>query len=185
MAFVALVDANVLWSAALRDTLVRAALADLYRPAWSEEILDELLRNLKRQLPDLDPSKLDRTVQLLRDWLPDALVDGYQALIPTMTNHPKDRHVLAAAVHAGAEVIVTFNLRDFPAAACEPYNVEAQHPDEFLRHLWDLEPESMARVLHEQAADLGRPPRTAQDVARILGQSVPTFAAAALGSGLL
>src|SRR4051794_26768871 len=138
MAFVAVLDANVLWSAALRDTLVRAALADLYRPVWSEEILAEMLRNLKRKRPNLNPARLDRMVHLLRAEIPDALVDGYQGLVPTMTNDPGDRHVLAAAVHAGAEVIVTFNGRHFPAAACEPYNVEAQHPDKFLSHLWDL-----------------------------------------------
>ena len=87
MAFVAVIDANVLWSAALRDTLVRAALADLYRPLWTDEILAEMLRNLKRKRPDLNPARLDRTVDLLRAEVPDALVDGYQGLVPTMTDH--------------------------------------------------------------------------------------------------
>ena len=72
MAFVAVIDANVLWSAALRDTLVRAALADLYRPVWTDEILAEMLRNLKRKRPELNPARLDRTVDLLRAEVPDA-----------------------------------------------------------------------------------------------------------------
>jgi predicted nucleic acid-binding protein len=184
MVFVALIDANVLWSAALRDTLARAALAGLYRPAWTEQILTEAMDSLKRR-PDLDPASIDRTFQLLRAALPEANVEGYQALIPMMTNHPKDWHVLAAAIHAGAEVIVTFNLHDFPPAACEPHNVEAQHPDEFLGHLWDLSPETMVGVLQRQARGLRTPPQTAQDVVRTLSRSAPTFAEAALASGLL
>jgi hypothetical protein len=63
---------------------------------------------------------------------PDALVTGYESLVDGMTNHPKDRHVLAAAVRANAEVIVTFNLRDFPEPALKPYDIAAIHPDDFL-----------------------------------------------------
>src|SRR5688500_18303841 len=88
MAFVALIDANVLYGAALRDTVVRAALADLYRPAWSTDILAEMVHSIRRERPDLVPEKIERTAQLMRDWLPEALVDGYQALASTMTNDP-------------------------------------------------------------------------------------------------
>jgi predicted nucleic acid-binding protein len=185
VAFVAVIDANVLWSAALRDTLVRAALAGLYRPVWSEEILAEAERSLKRERPDLDPARLERTFQLLRAALPEACVDGYQTLTPTMRNDPKDRHVLAAAVYAGAETIVTFNLRDFPPEACAPFNIEAQHPDEFLCHLWDLSRETMAAVLHRQAEPLRDPPRTPHELVEQLGELVPGFAQISLTSGLL
>jgi predicted nucleic acid-binding protein len=185
VAFVALLDANVLWGAVLRDTLVRAALEDLYRPVWSAEILDELARNLKRARTDLSPDLIDRSVKRLRDAIPEALVDGYEALTPTMTNHPKDRHVLAAAVRAGAQVIVTYNIRDFPPASCEPYNVDIQPPDEFLCHLWDLSAETMAEVLRKQAAPLTNPPKTSTEIAQTLSASAPKFATAALTSGLL
>jgi predicted nucleic acid-binding protein len=185
VAFVALLDANVLWGAALRDTLVRAALQDLYCPAWTAEILAEVATSIKRRRPDLEPARIDRMVQLLREHLPEAVIGGYQALIPTMTNDPKDRHVLAAAVRAGAQVIVTYNGSDFPPDSCEPYNIEVQHPDEFLCYLWDLSPESMAEVLRRQAAPLRTPPQTPVDVARTLSRSVPQFAARALASGLL
>jgi excisionase family DNA binding protein len=50
---------------------------------------------------------------------------------PTMPITEHDRHVLALAVHGDADSIVTFNLRDFPASACEPYGVEAVDPDSF------------------------------------------------------
>jgi hypothetical protein len=68
----------------------------------------------------------------------------------------RDRHVLAAAVACDADRIVTCNLRDFPQMSCEPYGVEAKHPDTFLLGLWDREPRLIMRVIQEQAADTGR-----------------------------
>ena len=100
MANVALLDANVIWSAAVRDTLLRATAHGLYRPVWSHEILGEMARSLKERRPDLDPARIDRTVERMLEAFPQALVDGYDSLIPTMRNHQEDRHVLAAAVHA-------------------------------------------------------------------------------------
>lgn len=83
---------------------------------------------------------------------PDALVTGYESLIDGMTNHPKDRHVLAASVRANAEVIVTFNLAGFPEPALKPYDVAAIHPDEFLLDQLDLYPGVTVEVLRQQAA---------------------------------
>ena len=93
-------------------------------------------------------------------------MSGYDSLIPTMTNDPKDRHVAAVAVHAHAQVIVTYNLRHFPASTLTPYGIEVQHPDEFLIDIYDLAPDTLARVIHEQAADLKKrptPPRQVLD----------------------
>ncbi len=65
---------------------------------------------------------------------------GYEALIPSLKlPDPDNRHVLAAIV-AGVDVFVTCNLKDFPAEVLDRYEIEAQHPDEFLRHLIDLAP---------------------------------------------
>ena len=48
--------------------------------------------------------------------VPDGCVTGYEDLIDALTlPDPNDRHVLAAAIHCGANVIVTFNDADFPA----------------------------------------------------------------------
>ena len=71
---------------------------------------------------------------------PGADVTGYESMIGGMTNDPKDRHVLAAAVRADAEAIVTFNLKDFPEAALEPYGITPIHPDDFLLDQLDLYP---------------------------------------------
>ncbi len=75
---IALLDANVIWAAALRDTLLRAAGEDLFRPVWSAEILDELARTLKERRPHLDPAAIDRTVQRMCQAFPDAMVAGYR-----------------------------------------------------------------------------------------------------------
>lgn len=79
-------------------------------------------------------AQADRRIAAMKTAFPEALVTGYIALIPSMTNHPKDRHVLAATVAAGAPVIVTSNLRDFPRQALEPLAISAQSPDLFLFH---------------------------------------------------
>lgn len=181
----ALVDANVLYSAALRDLLLRAAEADLYRPHWTDAILAELARNLTANRPDLDPARIKRTVSLMNARFPEATVRGYADLQPQMTNHPGDRHVLAAAVRVGAQVIVTFNTRHFPEGALTPYNIEAHTPDQFLTDLWSLDHGAMAAVIRQQGADL-RTPRTPQDVLHNLArQGAPRFARTALASGLL
>lgn len=82
--------------------------------------------------------------------------NGHEHLSSEMTNHVKDRHVLAAAVACDADRIITCNLRDFPRASCEPYGAEPEHPDDFLLGLWDREPRLVTRVILAQAADTGR-----------------------------
>jgi hypothetical protein len=101
MAFPALLDTCVLYPAYLCDTLLRLAEASAYRPLWSADILAELRRNLiARGVP---PARVDRRLTQMNRSFPDALVTGYESLIDGMTNHPKDRHVLAAALRANAE----------------------------------------------------------------------------------
>jgi hypothetical protein len=94
-----------------------------------------------------------------------------------MQNDPKDRHVAAAALKAGAQVIVTSNLRDFQTL---PDGVVAQSPDEFLSNLFDLDPDGIVELLREQAAALNKPPRTFDEVVAALAKTVPAFAAAVL-----
>ena len=74
---------------------------------------------------------------------PAASVTGYESMVDSMANQRKDRHVLAAAVHSGCEVIVTFNLKDFPGPALDPHGIAAVHPDEFLLDQLDLYPRSV------------------------------------------
>jgi hypothetical protein len=84
-------------------------------------------------------------------------VEGYERLIPSMTNSDKDRHVLAAAVRSNAEVIVTYNVKDFPQTALAPYSITVQGPSTFLGNLYDLNPKAVIQTLEEQAAAIDRP----------------------------
>src|SRR5215475_11764640 len=138
MAFSAFLDTCVLYPAYLCDTLLQLAEADSYRPLWSDNVLIELHRNLLES--GLPPHSVDHRLAQMRRSFPDALSTGYETLVDNMTNEPKDRHVLAAAIRASAEVIVTFNIRDFPDAALKPFDITAIHPDEFLLDQLDLYP---------------------------------------------
>jgi predicted nucleic acid-binding protein len=174
-AFGAILDANVLFPIALCDTLIRAALAGLYRAYWTAAILDEMERNLIAH-ERATAAQAQYRRRRMEAALPHAAVTGYGPLVAAMTNDPKDRHVLAAAVRAGARVIVTENLRDFPASACAPYDVEARNADAFLTALLDAAPAIMAEIIREQAADLRRPPQTPAQVLARLARTAPTFA---------
>jgi hypothetical protein len=100
-----------------------------------------------------------------------------------MTNDPGDRHVLAAAVKCGASLIVTYNKRDFPAAATEPWDIEVQGPSTFLKYLYDLNPSGVIDKLHAQARNLRR---TLPEQLAVLRKAVPSFVDAVcqdLGTG--
>lgn len=174
MASVAVYDASVLYPAPLRDLLLRLARTGLFRAKWTDAILDECFEAIRRQRPDLAPDRLARTRALMVQAVPDCLVDGYQPLIDELElPDPDDRHVLAAAIRAGAEIIVTLNLRDFPDAVLEQYGIEAQSPDEFVLDLLSLSPAAVAAVVEEQAADLKNPPMSAEQLLNTLERSLP------------
>jgi len=105
----------------------------------------------------------------------NALVTDYEPLIPTLTNDEKDRHVLAAAIRAGAQIIVTFNLKDFPNNALSPHEVVALHADVFLTRLHALYPDELDRIIREQAAALRKTARTAGQLLDTLAQHTPGF----------
>ncbi|MGH9184970.1 MAG: PIN domain-containing protein, partial [Acidimicrobiales bacterium] len=125
---VAVLDANVLYGIEVTDLVLTMATRRLYRPHWSPEILDEVARNLRLR-KDLDPSAIERRIAHMNRALPGALEAPPTALVDEMPVNDKDRHVLALAVHAGAPVIVTENLRDFPPRLLRPHEVEAVSAD--------------------------------------------------------
>ena len=155
--FPAVLDACVLIPMPLADTLLRLGAGPrLYLPKWTDQIMAEVSRNLIEKF-GLSEDKAAYRQSEIRKHFPEAWVDGYEYLIPSMTNQPKDRHVLAAAVRAQAEIIVTYNKKDFPAAALAPYSISAQGPSAFLKSLYDLDQEAVLRTLDEQAAAIGKP----------------------------
>lgn len=166
MPFIVVYDANVLYPSSLRDLLIRVAQAGLVQAKWTEEILDETFRNIKRNLPDLDPAKLDRTRQLMNKAIRDAVVMDYEPLIEVLDlPDPDDRHVLAAAIKAKAQVIVTENLKHFPPDKLNAWNVEAQGADDFVLGLVELyRPEVYAQVQRMADAWVSPPNCTVEDV---------------------
>jgi predicted nucleic acid-binding protein len=160
-AFTTLYDACVLYPAPLRDLLMHLALTDLVRARWTNAIHEEWIRNLLASRPDLRSEQLERTRDMMNAHVEHCLVEGYEALIPGLTlPDPEDRHVLAAAIRAGAQVIVTFNLTDFPGAVLQPLGIEAQHPDDFVTYLLDLEPGTVCAAVKRQRESLKKPPKT-------------------------
>lgn len=168
-------DTSVLFPPTLRDTLLRCAELDLYLPLWSPHIVDELRRNLITDA-GLAAQRVDRLILAMNRRFPEALVDSYQQLMPTMTNHPKDRHVLAAAVQAKANLIVTLNLKDFSTHHLAPHGIDAQLLDEFLIELATASFDAMRTVIEMQASGLQKPPQSVGEILAILEGKVPTFA---------
>lgn len=172
-------DACVLYPAPLRDTLVRVAIAGLVQAKWTDQILDECFTALLANRPDIDPLAVARTRELMNDAVRDVLVEGYEHLIGSVVlPDADDRHVVAAAIHCNAQVIVTTNLKDFPATAL-PGGIEAQSPDEFLCHLWSLDARRTHAALAEQAA--ARDSSVVSVVAVLEKSGLRRFAAATRG----
>lgn len=163
-AYTVIFDACVLYPAPLRDFLLQLATANLFRARWTEAIHDEWIRNLLAARPDLTSDQLTRTRQLMDRTVPESLVEGFDHLIPTIVlPDPNDRHVVAAAIHARADAIVTFNLKDFPAATLEPLHLEAIHPDDFINFQIDLDEAKIVVAAQKCRARLKQPPKSATD----------------------
>lgn len=153
--YAALLDACVLLPMPLADTLLRMAETPrLYLPRWSNDILREVSGNLVQKFNKTE-EQVQRRENALREFFPEALVEGYQDLISAMKNDRKDRHVLAACVASGTKLLVTYNQRDFPRESRAPYGIECCGPSTFLNDLYDLEPGIVAQKLVEQAQNVG------------------------------
>ncbi len=166
--FTAVYDACVFYPAPVRDILIRMALTGLFRAKWTNQIQDEWTRNLLKNRKDITAERLQKTVSLMTEHVPDCLVDNYEFIVESLTlPDPDDRHVLAAAIISNADVIVTENLKDFPVAELSKYGIEAQSPDIFLSHLYDLKPELFCSVVNQLRSNLKNPKITADELLQI------------------
>lgn len=168
---IAVFDACVLYPAPLRDLLMNLAVTDLLRARRTEDIREEWIRNLLENRPNLKREELEQTRGLMNQNVRDCLVEGYQNLIPTLTlPDPDDKHVLAAAIIAEADVTVTFNLSDFPVASLKARQLKAQHPDNFVMDLLDVSAELVFLAVRRQRQSLRKPPKTPEELLEILQQ---------------
>ncbi len=164
-----LYDACVLYPAPLRDILIELASMGLFRAKWSERIHDEWIRNLLANRTDLTDAQLRKTASLMDKAVMDAMVTGYEPLeVGLSLPDPDDVHVLAAAIKSGCSAIITANLKDFPAANLDPFGIEAQHPDDFIHHQFDLHEPSVILAARACRARLRKPPITAKEYLDIL-----------------
>lgn len=169
-------DAKVIVQALVRDLLLDADAHGLCRVRWTEAILGEARRTLIGEF-GREPARIDALLAAMRHYFPRAAIVGYEERIAAMTNDPKDRHVAAAAVWAGAE-IATFNLRHFRPADLAPFGVRTLHPDAFLMELYSAHPTTFATIVREQAAQRTDPPLTLAAYLDRLVVPLPRFAAA-------
>ena len=177
-ALLAVTDACVLVPAALNDFLMGAAEAGLFQMRWTDDIFS--MKSWRTLISDIGISEAqaERRIAAMKRTLPDALITSHRRLIASMPAEvdEKDRHVMAAAVKSGAPVIVTSNLRDFPASALALYAIEAQSPDDFLMDLYLTDADAVAEIIKTQAAELIRKPRTPLQVIEAIGLQAPSFA---------
>ena len=161
--FSVIYDACVLYPAPLRDLLMQLALTDLFKARWTDHIHEEWIIALLRR-DKYDRKTLERTRDLMDASVRDAKVFGYESLIDALVlPDPNDRHVLAAAIKAGANAIVTFNLKDFPCDVLANYGIEAIHPDEFIYYQIDLAPAIACGAIKRQRESLKKPPKAKDD----------------------
>jgi predicted nucleic acid-binding protein len=158
--FVVVLDANVLYPFRVRDVLLRFAQAGLFRARWSPTIIDEWRRSLLARRPDKEASIMSQIAAMERAF-PEACVVGGDSLIESLDlPDPDDRHVLATAIRAGAEHIVTENLRDFPDEKLEAFGTSAVSADDFLSSTFELYPAEAIAVLRAMRRDYDNPPFT-------------------------
>ena len=183
MAYIVLLDADVLHPWVLCGLLLRLAERGLYRPAWSEEILDEVDASLIARMPERE-ERIRRRREAIQATFADALVPDpapYLGVVPPGVE-PGDRHVVAAALSARADAIVTRNIRDFAPDALAEMGLLVQLPDEFLTHQWWLDPGAVTGEVVAMAAETARPPLTAAEVLSSLEKFAPVFVATVRGS---
>jgi hypothetical protein len=164
-AFTVVYDACVLYPPSVRDLLVELARTGLCRAKWTRRIHEEWIGAVMIGRADAERARFERIAALMNAAVLDCEVTGYEALEPTLAlPDPQDRHVLGAAIRAGAQEIVTFNLRDFPESALRAYGISAVHPDVFVEHLLDLNAEAVCDAVRRIRRRLAAPPMTAEQL---------------------
>jgi hypothetical protein len=167
----AFLDASVLYPALLRNLLMRLAIDDLYRPFWSRRVQNEWTQAIFRDRPHLPRASIERTRALMETAIDDAMVVDYEPLIETLAlPDVDDRHVLAAAIHCGARIIVTANLRDFPAEVLSNHDIEARHPDAFILGLLASSRNEALGTIRRLRHGLTKPAMTTNDLLAALAR---------------
>jgi hypothetical protein len=166
---VAVFDACILYPFHLRNIVVQAAVDRLVEARWTDAIHDEWIRNLTANAPAIPRERLLITRRLMSDALPTAMVSGYEEHLPRITlPDPNDRHVVAAAIAADATLVLTWNLRHFPASELKKFGLRRMTPDAFLSDLFDHLPQLVTSSLANARQNLNKSQVSASEFIGIL-----------------
>jgi len=155
----------------LRDLLMNLAENGLFLPRWSDMIHEEWMRNVSKNTAGATAEKLELVRSRMDDKFRDGRVIGYEHRMHEIKLPDQDDlHVLAAAIHANAGEIVTFNLKDFPTEELEGWKIKAKHPDDFIAGLLDLHPKRVIEAMAAHRRSLNRPPLTADEYLDMLAR---------------
>lgn len=140
------IDANVLYSTLPREIALGLGRAGLIYPHWSTRVLDEWQIAAARRPGIKDEAAAQSRRTEMEEMFPDALKPPRTDLQATLIlPDPSDAHVAAAAV--GSDVLLTFNVKDFPRRAVATLGFEVRHPDSFYWALWSEHPQSVEAVV--------------------------------------
>jgi len=164
-------DANVLVSMTLTDLVMECAYQGLFAARWSDDIHREWIAAAHTMNPGRPLDKLEKRRRAMDANADEALIEGYDALIPALVlPDPDDRHVLAAAIHGRCDAIVTFNLKDFPAAVLAGHGIHAAHPDTFLLEVLSEDEAAFVTCVRKCRSRLLAPPKAADAYIAQLGR---------------
>ena len=165
--FTCVLDTNVIYPLWIRDLMLWFAHHELYTPKWSKHIFDECIEVMKRK--GITESDRIKRISIVSEAFPDALVENYEPLIQTLDlPDNKDKHVLAAAIKTNANLIVTNNLKDFPADYLASFGISAKNADDFLTDIIDLNHVTSILAFRDLVLNKKNPPYDEYEVLDIL-----------------
>jgi len=170
-------DACVLYPFTLRSYLMHLSNTGLFRARWTDKIHEEWIQNLLINRPDISREQLQQTRNLMNSHVPHCLIEGYESFVNGLElPDENDRHIVAAAIKAQADSIITFNLDDFPDDVLENCNLVAIHPDEFLEDMFYIERSVCIRAAQKHRSSLKkRPLTTSEYLMHMRTQKLPKF----------
>jgi predicted nucleic acid-binding protein len=181
---VAVLDACVLYQGMLTDLLLRICQEGVFEPIWSDDIHAEWMHNLEKRIP---ADKVEYRRTRMDDAFKAASVPGQRAIIATIRatamngGQRKDAHVVATAVAAKADTIVTHNIPDFHVPTLQGYGLRKMRPDAFfLELLGTHQARVLAGVKAHRASLLRNSPTLDEYLKELAGPKVvaPRFAKA-------
>lgn len=159
-------DTNVCYPMSLLDLVLRLDEAELHEIVWTEDLLDELARKWVEKGARSAEAAAKVCGDIRSTFVgQDVPRDKYEHLVDSMPGNDSDDHTHAAAAVVRAPcVILTNNVKDFPAEPLAARGVLVRRPDEHLTVLFDQHPDELISIVREMSADRTDPPMTANEI---------------------